>query len=257
MKEFSILIPSMDDFDYLKLCLDSLEENSCNKHEICICCVNNNVKDFLSNCTYKNIEIKYIYDKSDEVKNNVSRAYNLAFSLSSYYYIMIADSDHVFSPEWDKNIFSYLCDNKVISIHRIEDTNYFGNIPDVFNINLFLKEYKNYISDKIIENDCFHPFILPRYMWESVGGMNEIFIGALHDDDLWLRLYKKFKCEFIYHCQSVVFHFSGRRKPENLLRSNMGIQEKWSLMAPEVYKSIYGYDWLPVQKLHLYNPENL
>jgi len=260
---FSILIPSMEDLPYLKLCLESLNDNSVYEHEVCIVCVDDDVYQFLLQNlnSYKNLKLLFIFPEKRELnekyRNNVSKAYNTCFSLSNNDYIIVADSDHVYPPMWDKHIEDSIKPNCIISIHRIEDRKTYGESPEGFKKEKFYKEYQNYIKKEFIKNDAFHPFIITREMWEAVNGMNETFIGALHDDFFWKELYKKYNCTFLYSYESNVFHFSGRNKPDGLQRTNLTLQEEWAKVAPKTYEQICGYPWIPVQDLHKYNIEDL
>ena len=92
---FSILIPTYNNLDYLKICLESLKKNSKFDHQIIIH-INegsDGTLDFIKN---RNIEFTY-------TKNNIGmpKALNLASKLSKKNYILISHDDFYFCPDWD------------------------------------------------------------------------------------------------------------------------------------------------------------
>lgn len=246
---FSIIIPSFEDLDLLKLCLKSLSLNSCFTHQACISCSDEDVISFLEEHKndYDNLFIDWI------VINHgcgLSTGYNAAVSLAQHDYIVIADSDHVFSFEWDLKILPFVNDRTLVSLHRVE-TDTWGNHPNNFDLERFNKESQAHLSDKILEHEVFHPFIMSRVLYNKVGGMNVGFdLGALHDDEFWYRLYKYEKVNFIYCYQSLVFHFSSPKRLSLIPRSKKQIQDEWGKIAPDVFKMIYKHDWIGAQHLH-------
>ena len=74
---FSIIIPTFNNFSYLKICLDSLKKNSKYNHEI-ICHVNEG-NDGTLNYLKKN-EYKFTFSKENE---GVCTAFNEAAKLST------------------------------------------------------------------------------------------------------------------------------------------------------------------------------
>jgi glycosyltransferase involved in cell wall biosynthesis len=253
---FSICIPSFEDLDYLKLCLKSLEENSYYNHEVCISYSDDKIGNYLNNLNFNKLEIKTIKINEDPIFC-VPLGYNAAVSLATEPYIIIADSDHVYIPEWDNRIVklmfehTYNAENNIIySMHRIE-TDKFGITPNTFKYDEFIGgAYNDYLRDDVKEPDIFHPFVMEKSLWQKSGGMSLTFPSALHDDELWWRIYKLYKPRLIYTFNTGVFHFSGHSRDAREPRKNREITEPLAVRAPEIFKFIYGFDWIPAQKLY-------
>ena len=66
--QFSILIPTLNNLDYLKLCLNSLKKNSVYDHEILVHSNNSSdgTSDFLKLHNIKEICLLYTSDAADE-----------------------------------------------------------------------------------------------------------------------------------------------------------------------------------------------
>lgn len=241
--EFSICIPSFEDLSLLKLCIKSIKKNSAYQHQICISCSDEDVIKYLK----KDVDVDFIIINHD---CGLSIGYNAAVSLAKNQYIIIADSDHVFSPNWDKNIIPFVAKDTITSLNRIE-TDSWGKHPDNFEFEMFNEEYIKYLEDKQENPKVFHPFIMSREVYNKIGGMNITFdLGSLHDDEFWYRLYKYEKVKFLYCYNSVVFHFSSPKRLSIIPRSKKEIQDNWGKRAPEVFKIIYGFDWIPAEKLY-------
>ena len=92
---FSVIIPTFNNLEYLKLCLDSLKKNSKFDHEIIIH-VNegsDGTLDFV-----KKSKIKYTHSLINE---GVCIAFNKAVNISTKKYIVLAHDDMYFCPNWD------------------------------------------------------------------------------------------------------------------------------------------------------------
>ena len=99
---FSILIPTLNNLDYLKLCLRSLKENSKYDHEIIIH-VNEKHQDTIN--FLKNENFKY---SCTSYNAGICEGVNLAAKLSTKQYILYAHDDFYFCPEWDIILFNEL-----------------------------------------------------------------------------------------------------------------------------------------------------
>ena len=97
---FSVIIPTFNNIDYLKLCLDSLIKNSNFQHEYIIH-INEGVDGTLE--FIKNSGLKYSYSKDN---SGVCVAFNEGVKLASKKYVLLAHDDMYFCPEWDKVLIS-------------------------------------------------------------------------------------------------------------------------------------------------------
>ena len=99
---FSIIIPTYNNIDYLKLCLSSIKKNSSYNHEIIIH-INegsDGTKSFLDRTDFN-----FTYSK---VNAGVCVAFNEAAKKASRKYIVLAHDDMYFCPNWDKVFISEL-----------------------------------------------------------------------------------------------------------------------------------------------------
>ena len=96
--EFSIIIPTVDNLEYLKLAINSLKKNSSYIHEI-IVHINGNDDQTLDYLKKENI--KY----SQTLENvGLCSGVNIASKLSSKNYIVYAHDDMYFLPKWDEEL---------------------------------------------------------------------------------------------------------------------------------------------------------
>ena len=92
---FSIIIPSLDNLNYLKICINSLKKNSKFANEIIIHV--NIGKDGTIEYLKEN-NIKYTYTQYNA---GICKGVNLAAMNASFEYILYAHDDFYFCPEWD------------------------------------------------------------------------------------------------------------------------------------------------------------
>ena len=106
---FSIIIPTFNNIEYLKLCIKSIKKNSFYDHELIIH-INEGTDgtlEFVKNCNFK-----YSYSKKN---SGVCVAFNEAVKLSNSKYVVLAHDDMYFCPKWDKvfaNEISKIDDDK-------------------------------------------------------------------------------------------------------------------------------------------------
>ena len=93
---FSILIPTYNNIDYLKLCINSIEKNSSYKHQI-IVHINEGIDGSLNYVKEKGYQFTYS-------KENIGmpQALNRASKLARFDYILISHDDFYYCPRWDE-----------------------------------------------------------------------------------------------------------------------------------------------------------
>ncbi len=250
---FSIIVPTYNNLDYLKLCLKSIKDNSSFDHEI-IVHVNegsDGTKSFL-----ENINQKFTYSTKNE---GVCVAFNKAVKKANKKYIVLAHDDMYFCPNWDKVFQSEL--NKLPA-----DSDFFlsGTMVQPFKsyINLNCGDtIKNFNEQKLLKElpkikfDDFQgthwqPSLVPLKTWNKVGGFSEEFSPGLGSDPdfnmkLWnlgVRLFKGLGECRVYHFSSL----SLRKKTWNngaktfLLKWGISIKffKKHYLRSDQVFKEI-------------------
>ena len=210
---FSIIIPTYNNIEYLKICLTSIKKNSKFNHQIIIH-VNEGVDGTLDFIKKKNY--KYSYSK---INAGVCVAFNEGAKLAKNKYIVLGHDDMYFCPEWDIIFFNEL--------NNIDKDDFFlsGTMVQPFQsyINLNCGEsYRNFDEKKLLnelpkieykdfQGTHWQPSLIPLKTWNKVSGFSEEFSPGLGSDPdfnmkLWkagVRLFKGLgKCR-VYHFSSV------------------------------------------------------
>ena len=209
---FSIIIPTLNNINYLKLCIKSIKNNSNYNHELIIH-VNQGTDGTIE--FLKNEKIKYSYTKYNA---GICEGVNLASKLSTTNYILYAHDDFYFCPGWDDALFKELKDLKDILFYfsgtmiqngQVE-LNCGSSLED-FNEKKLLNEYKN-IKFNDFQGSTWAPHLIHKDLWNKIGGFSEeYFPGTGSDPDLNMKLWKEgvriFKglqnCK-VYHFGSIV-----------------------------------------------------
>jgi glycosyltransferase involved in cell wall biosynthesis len=211
---FSVLIPTFNNIEYLKLCLNSLKKNSSFEHEIIIH-INegtDGTKAFLDNT---NLSFSY-----SEINAGVCVAFNEAAKRATKKYIILAHDDMYFCPNWDKVFLSELKklpDNSdfFLSGTMVQPFESYINLDCGDTINNFDEQKLLSELPKIKFNDFqgthWQPSLLPLKTWSKVGGFSEEFSPGLGSDPdfnmkLWnlgVRLFKGLGDCRVYHFSSL------------------------------------------------------
>ena len=211
---FSIIIPTYNNLDYLKLCLNSIKKNSSFEHEIIIHV--NEGKDgtnkYLKGTSYKTT--------FSEKNAGVCVAFNEAVKKATKNYIVLAHDDMYFCPNWD-NVF-------LSNLQKIpENSDFFfsgtmvqpfesyinlncGDTIDNFNEQKLLSELPK-IKFNDFQGTHWQPSLIPLRTWNKVGGFSEEFSPGLGSDPdfnmkLWnlgVRLFKGLGDCRVYHFSSL------------------------------------------------------
>jgi GT2 family glycosyltransferase len=250
---FSILIPTFNNLDYLKLCIESIKKISKFKHQIIIH-VNEGSDGTLEFVKISNHEFTHSV-------NNIGmpKALNRSSKLSKFNYILISHDDFYYCPEWDVHLSE--------EIKKINHNNFYlsgtmvgegqvkfdaGKTINDFNENKLLKNLKE-IQTYNFQGTTKCPGLVHKKIWEKVGGWSEEFSPTGGDDTdfalkLWnsdVRIFKGIgKCS-AYHFGSI----TTRKKPKSLFtylgsRGNKIFVKKWG-MSINFFENHYlksGYD---------------
>ena len=250
---FSIIIPTYNNINYLKLCLSSIKKNSSYDHEIIIH-INeggDGTKIFLDNSDYKTT-----YSKKN---TGVCVAFNEAAKKATKKYIVLAHDDMYFCPNWDKVFISEL--KKIpensdffLSGTMVQPFKSYINLNCGETIDNFDEQKLLFELPKIKFNDFqgthWQPSLIPLQTWNKVGGFSEEFSPGLGSDPdfnmkLWnlgVRLFKGLGDCRVYHFSSL----SLRKKTWNngaktfLLKWGISIKffKKHYLRSDQVFKEI-------------------
>jgi len=248
---FSIIVPTFNNLDYLKLCLESIKKNSAFNHEIIIH-INegkDGTKSFLEKTNYK-----FSYS---EKNSGVCVAFNEAVKKANKKYIVLAHDDMYFCPNWDRvfqselmklpeNSDFFLSGTMVQPFESYINLNC-GDTIDNFDEKKLLSELPKIKFDDF-QGTHWQPSLIPLKTWDKVGGFSEEFSPGLGSDPdfnmkLWkigVRLFKGLgKCR-VYHFSSL----SLRKKVWNngartfLLKWGISIKffKKYYLRSDQVFE---------------------
>jgi len=248
---FSIIVPTFNNLDYLKLCLESIKKNSAFNHEIIIH-INegkDGTKSFLEKTNYK-----FSYS---EKNSGVCVAFNEAVKKANKKYIVLAHDDMYFCPNWDRvfqselmklpeNSDFFLSGTMVQPFESYINLNC-GDTIDNFDEKKLLSELPKIKFDDF-QGTHWQPSLIPLKTWDKVGGFSEEFSPGLGSDPdfnmkLWkigVRLFKGLgKCR-VYHFSSL----SLRKKAWNngartfLLKWGISIKffKKYYLRSDQVFE---------------------
>ncbi len=252
--KFSIVIPSWNNFNYLKICINSIKKNSNFDHDINI---------HINEGTDGSID----FVKSNDLKFNYSpkniglcSAANSAATLAETDYIIYSHDDMYFLPDWDlylieevKKIKSNLyyfsgtaigpigsgLQHKPTKDFTKEEFNNFdfncGLTHETFDEKKLLENYKKV---EYFDHQGTHwaPHLIHKTLWNKIGGFSPEFNpGFASDTDLnmklWdngVRIFKGINNFRVYHFGSI----SLRKKPG--LKKNKGNKlflAKWGISS--------------------------
>jgi len=240
---FSIIIPTFNNLDYLKLCLRSIKVNSKFDHQIIIH-VNDGsdgTKQFLKNNNYN-------FSYSD--KNiGLCSSVNLASKLAKHKYILYAHDDMYFCPKWDSVLYEEIKnlndDFFYLSATMIEPNS--GHIKFNFgeNIDSFDEEKLINNVDKLnfynFQGSHFAPHLISKRLWNKVGGFSPEFNpGKCSDPDLNMKLWREGVRIFKGINKFKVYHFSSTtiNKQINLNKGHITFLKKWKI-TDKFFKKYY------------------
>ncbi len=242
---FSIIIPTFNNLNYLKICINSLKNNSNLKNDI-IVHINDGSDGSLDFVKQNNINFTF-------TKKNVGlcTAVNTAAKLATTDYILYSHDDMYFCPRWDLVLKDELnkIDTKLFyfSASMIEKDS--GHI--IFDCG---STYKDFDEEKLLENfkdlKCkdfqgshWAPHLIHKEIWNKIGGFSEEFNpGIGSDPDLNMKLWNEGVRIFKGLSQFKVYHFGSvsLRKKTNL-KQNRGSKtflKKWGITT-NFFKKYY------------------
>jgi GT2 family glycosyltransferase len=235
---FSILIPTYNNINYLKLCIESLKKNSNLKHQIIIHI--NEGSDGTLNYVKEN-KIDYTFSE-----NNIGmpKALNLASKLSKNEYILISHDDFYYCPDWDVEFLN--------EIRKLPNNKFYlsGTMVGAGQVPFDAGEtYLNFDEKKLLQNldkiKTFNfqgttkcPGLVHKDVWKLVGGWSEEFSPTGGDDtDFAMKLWKNNIRIFKGLGRSLAYHFGSittRKKDKKLFtylgsRGNKIFLKKWGI----------------------------
>jgi len=237
---FSILIPSWNNLDYLKLCVESIRKNSSFKHQIII--ILNEGTDGSLEWTEAQEDLDFVH-----AKENIGICYGLnsTRSLIETQYILYANDDMYFLPDWDhylkQEIDSIGHSSFMLSATMVEPYNTgnpsvivsdYGTGIENFKKDQLLKEFSK-LEKADWSGSTWPPNLIPVDLWDLVGGMSiEFHPGMYSDPDLSKKCYNAGVRYFKGVGKSRVYHFGS--KSTGRVKKNKGSHTfllKWGLSS--------------------------
>ena len=209
---FSIIIPTFNNIQYLKKCIESLKKNSKFNHEIIphINVGNDGTEEYLLKQNIKYTKTNY--------NSGICEGMNMASKKSKTDYILYAHDDFYFCPDWDEHLLNEV---KKISHNKFYLSGIMinngplkfscGNTLDEFDENKLLNNFHNY-NHFDFQGSTWAPHLIHKELWNKVGGFSEeYFPGTGSDPDLnkklWdqgVRIFKGINNCKVYHFGSIV-----------------------------------------------------
>ena len=210
---FSIIIPTFNNLDYLKNCIESIKKNSIyNSHEI-IPHVNDGsdgTLDFLINNSFIYTHTKH--------NSGICTGMNMAAKKATTNYLLYAHDDFYFCPKWDfilRKELDKIGHNKFYLSGTMVNNGQIkldcGVDLKTFNEKKLLKEIDN-ANYYDFQGSTWAPHLIHKELWNKVGGFSEEFFpGTGSDPDLNMKLWKQGVKIFkgindfkVYHFGSIV-----------------------------------------------------
>ena len=233
---FSIIIPTYNNFNYLKICIDSIKRNSKYNHEIIL-----HINDG-SDGTLKFVKDNNFIHTYTKENVGLCTAVNLAAKKSNTNFIIYAHDDMYFCPGWDiafkKEIENIENNLYLISGTMIEaDSGHLqlncGVDYSNFNETKLLTEFKN-IEYYDYQGTTWCPQLIHKDVWNKVGGLSEEFNPGIGSDPdlnmkLWMygvRIFKGLSNCRVYHFGSISLR---KKKSVKRNRGSDIFLKKWGI----------------------------
>ena len=239
---FSIIIPTYNNYSFLRMTIESIIKNSEFKHQII---VHINGKDSMTRQYLDTENIEHTFSNHNL---GLCKGVNIASKLAKTEYIVYAHDDMYFLPKWDKfllneikklkdNLFFFsstqigplpIKDNKPNHIHF-----YSGKDLNDFDEIYLLKNYEK-LKFHDLQGSHWAPHIIHKEIWDKVGGFSEEFDpGFGSDPDLNMKLWQQGVRVFKGVNLSRTYHFGSQttRKNDKVVRNdaNKTFLIKWGI----------------------------
>lgn len=244
---FSILIPTWNNFELLKLCINSIRKNSKYNHQI-IVHVNegkDETIDFL-----KSGKIDYTFSKENA---GICKAVNASRNLAHSELLVFMNDDMYVCPNWDEPLLKevqtlnhpYFFLSSVMIEPRETGNNCviaphdYGTDPVNFKEEELLKNFNSFPFNDF-SGTTWPPSLIHSKLWDMIGGLSVEFSPGMYSDPdmcmkLWLcgvRYFKGVSASRVYHFMS---KSTGRVKKNNGKKQFL---KKWGFSASYFMREI-------------------
>ncbi len=241
-RKFSIFIPSWNNLEILKVCINSIRKNSHFKHQIIVHI--NEGSDGTFDWVKQQTDLDYTYSP-----NNIGICYAMNYmrTVVNTDYILYLNDDMYVCPDWDLHLWN---EAQAIGHHyfflsatMIEAGNEnvvtinkdFGSSIDDFAEKELLETYHTFEKNNWL-GSTWPPNLIHRDLWDLVGGYSiEFSPGMYSDPDFSMKLFKAGVRIFRGIGKSRVYHFGS--KSTNRVKKNKGYHtfiRKWGTTPSEL-----------------------
>jgi heptosyltransferase-3 len=245
---FSVIIPTWNNLDFLKLCVSSIRKHSQFAHEIII-----HINDG-SDGTLEWVKSQNLRFSHTEKNIGVCLAVNHLVTQASHDWVLYMNDDMVACPGWDTAFVNAIgsCDTELalffstmIQADNGRNPNIikhdFGSTPQDFDESGLLRDYLSESRDDV-EGGESQPTLFHRKWWSMVGGYSlEYSPGMSSDDDLLMKYWVVGCRHFRIVGGSRFYHFSCRSTGR--VRRNKGgriFVMKWGVTQREFKQHYLG-----------------
>jgi glycosyltransferase involved in cell wall biosynthesis len=242
---FSIIIPTWNNLDMLKLCVESIRQNSTFQHQI-VLHINEGADG-----TQKWADTEGVAYTLSPTNIGICHAVNIAFDKTEKDYIVYLNDDMYVLPEWDKFLIeeiqkignqSFMLSATMIEPRTTTESNIivadYGREVETFQKEKLLAEFQTYKMDDWY-GSSWPPLLVTREAWLAIGGFSIEFSPGMYSDPdfsmkLWLigcRIFKGVGRSRVYHFQA---RSTGRVKKNN---GRLQFMKKWGIPASFFYKN--------------------
>ena len=216
-RKFSILIPTWNNLEYLKLCIDSIRKNSFFKHQIIVHV--NEGKDGSLDWIKEQDDIDYSYSKENI---GVCYALNICRTMVDTDYILYMNDDMYACPDCDKVLndeiekighkYFFLSSTVIepVALNTCTIEKDYGTDIKTFDEKKLLTEFAS-LTMHDWSGATWPPNIVHKDVWDLIGGYSIEFTPGMYSDPdfsmkLWLagvRIFKGVSTSRVYHFGSV------------------------------------------------------
>ncbi len=248
-EQFSILIPTWNSLEYLKLCLSGLRKYSLFHNQIIVFI--NEGADGTTEWLQTQTDIDYVHAAENK---GVCFAVNACRSLAKHDYLVYMNDDMIPCPDWDKylaeeitrlNTPYFYLSATLIEPKQLNNPNYvaiirdFGTSPENFQEEALIASFAE-LKKPDWQGSSWPPSVVHKKIWDLVGGFSiEFSPGMYSDPDFSMKLWQLGVRIFKGIGASKVYHFGSRSTKR--IRHNKGSRmflNKWGLTSRTFYSQI-------------------
>ena len=245
--QFSILIPTWNNLEFLKCCVNSIRKNSIAQHEILVY-VNDGADGSAEWCKAEGL--KFIHSAKNV---GVCTSLNALFEIATKDIICYVNDDMYLCPKWDEPLISEI---ENIRHHKFylsatmiepEETGnkcvlapfVFGKAPSEFNEDGLLAALPD-MKKADWSGATWPPNLMHRKVWEAIDGYGEEFSPGLYSDpDVSMKLWREGVRVFKGIGESRAYHFmsksTGRAKMND---GKTTFLKKWGVSSSWFVKTV-------------------